>query len=257
MVGAPRCYLVPMPPRLVILPILPLCACGSWIYEEPTDAATVSWYGTILDGPYTGDNGVLTGGEVLVYDLDQELIAEGSEPSVDDSPGYWKLVVPPSTPVALHLAGEGMMPTVWRGTTPAALGYWYTGALFAYDIELWQPFFEQFEGQSGVAIAPLGSEVCWLWGSPWDPDAWAGADIAITDGDGESAVVLAYNLSDEGVLVPALNQPVHYFLAFNLAPGDVTLEVSAADGRSVVETWPAWPGEVVSAWYLALPPEDS
>ncbi len=241
---------------LALLLCFATSACGSWILEEPTDGSEVNWYGTILDGPYTGENGVLSGGEVLVYDLDEELVAEGTEPDADN-PGYWKLQVPPSTPVALHLAGQGMLPTVWRGVTPGDLGYWYTGALFAYEQELWLPFFEQFDGQGAVSIQPLGDDVCWLWGSPADPDAWAGAAIELLDGAGQPAMVLAYHLSDQGELEPATTRSVQYFLAFNLAPGDVTLSVQAVDGRAFEETWPAWPGEVVSAWFLELPPGDS
>lgn len=238
-----------------LLPVLLLPACGMWIYEEPSDGGEVSWYGTILDGPYTGDNGVLTGGDVLAYHLDGELMAEGTEPD-PDNPGYWKLKVPSASPVALHLAGEGMLPAVWRGTTPSSLGYWYTGALFTYDEQLWLPFFEQFDGQAGVEIMPLGDEVCWLWGAPWDPDAWIGADIGVIDGAGAEATGLAWHLNEQDQLALAgPSDPVQYFLAFNLAPGDVSLFVTAADGRSLEETWPAWSGEVISAWYLALPPE--
>jgi hypothetical protein len=165
--------------------------------------------------------------------------------------------VPPTTPVALHLAAEGVLPTVWRGTTPSALGYWYTGALFAYDEATWLPFFEQFDGQGGVSVEPLGDEICWLWGVPLDPEAWAGASIEILDGEGQSATVLAYHASDEGLLSLTTSEPVHYIMAFDLAPGDVTMQVTTADGRSFEERWPAWPGEVISAWYLALPPEDA
>ncbi len=240
---------------LAIALSLSLVGCGTWIYEETSSDGTVSWYGTVLDGPYTGDNGVLSGGDVLVYDLEGELLTEGTEP-FDDTPGYWKLKVPPSEPVALHLAGDGMLPTVWRGTTPAAQAYWYSGALFAYDLETWQPFLEQFDGQGGVTLEPLGDEVCWLWGVPWDRDAWAGAEITVTGGDGEEAVALAYTLDDDGVLYETRDLAIDYFFAFNLAPGDVTVTVQAADGRTVTETWPAWPGEIVSAWYLALPPEE-
>ncbi len=249
-----QCYLDSMF-RLVPTLALLLPACGMWIYEETTDDGTVTWYGTVLDGPYTGDNGVLSGGDVLVYDLDEELLAEGTEP-YSDTPGYWKLKVPPAESVAIHLAGEDLLPTVWRGTTPTAQAYWYTGALFGYHQESWLPFLEQFDGQGGISLEPLGDEVCWLWGVPWDGDDWAGADITITGGDGEESVALAYTLDDEGLLYETDSEPIDYFFAFNLAPGDVTVSVQAADGRQVEETWPAWPGEIVSAWYLALPPEE-
>ena len=241
--------------RLSPILALALLGCGAWVYEEASNDGTITWYGTVLDGPYTGENGVLSGGDVLVYDLVGEQLAEGTEP-YDDNPGYWKLKVPPDEPAAIHLAGDGLLPAVWRGSTPSAQAFWYTGALFAYDQESWLPFLEQFDGQGGVSLEPLGDEICWLWGAPWDRDAWAGADIAITGGDGEGAVVLAYTLDDDGVLYETSSEPVDYFFAFNLHPGDVTVSVQATDGRSVEETWPAWPGEVVSAWYLALPPEE-
>ncbi len=242
---------------LAMLPLVTICACGSWIIEEASEGdGNVNWYGTVLDGPYTGDNGVFTGGELLAYDLAGDYLAEGTEPD-PDSPGYWKLKVPADTPVALHLSAEGMLPTVWRGTTPGTMGYWYTGALFAYDAELWQPFFEQFDGQSGVEIQPLSDQSCWLWGAPLDPEAWVGADIQIVDGEGEPATVLAYHLNDDGLLEQTRTQSITYFLAFNLAPGDITLSVQATDGRAFDETWPAWGGEVVTAWYVALPSEDS
>jgi hypothetical protein len=246
-----------MPRALTIVALLPLCSCGSWILEEPAvEGGMVSWYGSILDGPYTGDNGVLSGGEVLAYDLDGELLAQGTEPEAD-SPGYWKLRVPATTPVAIHLAAEGMLPAVWRGTTPGAMGYWYTGALFAFGEEIWLPFFEQFEGQGGVSIEPLDHGVCWLWGAPAEPEAWAAADIEILDGEGQPVTVLAYQLNDEGALEPSTTHAVTYFLAFNLAPGDITVSVQAADGRGFDETWPCWPGEVVSAWFLELPTDDA
>ncbi len=237
--------------------LLLLAGCGTWIFDDDSEAASsVNWYGSIIDGPYTGENGVLSGGDVLVDDLDGERLAEGTEP-YSDTPGYWKLQVPPGEPVAIHLAGEEQLPAVWRGTTPTSTGYWYTGALFSYHEETWLPFFEDLEGQQGVSIEPLGEDSCWLWGAPYDPDAWAGAEIELLDGEGEPAVVLAYTLTEDDLLVLTSDEPVYYFFAFNMAPGDVTLSVQAADGRSLEETWPAWGGEVVSAWYVALAQEDS
>ncbi len=234
--------------------------CGYWIFEEEADATSINWYGYILDGPYTGDNGYFSGGTVEVTDLAGEVIGEASEP-YNDSPGYWKISVPPEEPLAIHLEGEGMLSSVWRGTSPADLGYWYTGSLFAYDSEIWLPFFEMFEGEVGtdeqqVSIRELGEDNCWLWGVPADPDAWVGASLAVMDGDGDDATVLTYTETDDGLLVASgATDPIDHFLAFNLEPGDISIWVLDSWGSIIEETWPARGGEIVNAWYLELPEE--
>jgi hypothetical protein len=236
----------------LLLPLL-LSACGLWIYEEPDEGGRVSWSGAVIDGP-SADAGPFTGGELTAWDLDGELIATGREPW-EDSPGTWRLKVPPEIPVALHLAGEGMLPAVWRGTTPAHLAYWYSGALFAFEQDTWRPFFEQFDGQHGQQVTALEDGVCWAWFAPWEPEAWAGAQVRLTDGAGEIADFLAYTLNDEGVLVDPAGTPLDHLFAFDLTPGDITLSVLTADGRAMTETWPCWAGEIVAGWYLALPAE--
>jgi hypothetical protein len=137
------------------------------------------------------------------------------------------------------------------------VGYWYTGALFAYEEEAWLPFFEQFEGQHGISIPALADGICWAWFAPLVPEDWAGAQLRLTDGTGARIELLTYTLDDEGFLVDPDGGPVDHAFAFGLAPGDATLAVRTADGGSLVETWPCWPGEVVTGWYLALPEEAS
>jgi hypothetical protein len=234
-----------------ILVLLPLAAGCDLLWPPSTeDTGPITWTGRVLDGPYDGENGVFTGGSFEVTDLEGHLLARGEEPWADD-PGAWRIDVRGDWPVAIHLAAEGVLGAVWRSTTPATDGYWYTGALFAYDEATWMPFFEQFDD-----VGLLDPDECWFWGAPEDPEAWAGAAFTLTDGALESAEIMAFEADDEGFLVPAGDGPVVYLLAFGLAPGDVRLEVSTGDGRTMSETWPARGAEVISAWFLALPREN-
>ncbi|MFH1467458.1 MAG: hypothetical protein ABIO70_23945 [Pseudomonadota bacterium] len=238
----------------LLLPLL-LAGCGLWIYEEPDEGGLVSWSGAVLDGP-SADAGVFSGGDLTAWGLDGVQVAEGEEPWAD-SPGTWRLKVPPEQPVAIHLAGEGMLPSVWRGTTPAGQGYWYTGALFAYEQATWRPFFEQFDGQHGLSVTALEDGVCWAWFAPDEPEAWAGARVKLSDGEGATEEYLAYTLDDDGILVEPLGGPLDHLFAFDLAPGHITLSVQTVDGRAMRETWPCWAGEIVTGWFLALPAEPS
>ena len=244
-----------MRPRSALLAALPLAAGCDLLWPESTDdTGAVSWTGQVLDGPYTGENGVFTGGTFEVTDPEGGAVDEGEEPWSDE-PGTWRVQVPPSEPVAIHLAAQGMLGAAWRSTTPATDAYWFTGALFAYDEAGWLPFFEQFDGVY-ADVGALDGSTCWFWGATADPDAWAGAEITLTDGEGAAADLLRFDADDEGILVPADDGPVPYLLAFGLTPGDVILEATTTDGRAFGETWPARGGEVVTGWFLALPEED-
>ena len=225
---------------------------GWWGDSEESD--TVRWSGTILDGPYTGENDVLTEGTVTVEGLDGELLDEGSEPW-SDYPGWWRVDVPPDTPVYFRLAAEGMHPALWSTTTPGGAAYWYTGSLFAYEQETWGGWFQELADAEGVELGSL-DERCWLWGAPLSPDDWVGASLQLTDGDGQEVSLYSYRIDDDGLMSRSLvMNSIDYFFAFDLAPGDITLQVEASDGRLVVMDFPAQAGEVISAWYLALPGE--
>jgi hypothetical protein len=245
----------------LFLTVLFLTACAedsalddllSWEELAETDDE-IKWTGTIYDGPYTGENEVLTGGSVVVEDLFGAPIAEGEEPYAS-SEGYWQLTVPPSTDVVLRLTGESMYPTLWQVRTPARSAYWYSGGLFAYSKEVWGAFFEEIAGELETE---LGDDTCWVWGVPYDSSAWAGASVTISSTDGEEiheATPLLYSVSDAGGMTPAIaNAEVDYFFAFDLVAGDVSIEVNVDDGRTLSLFYPDCAGEVVSAWWLVLP----
>ncbi len=243
------------------LPLLCLVACDedsalddlvSW--EELAETSDeVTWTGTIYDGPYTGDNDVLTGGSVVVEDLDGQTLAEGEEPYTTYE-GYWRLTVPPSTDVVLRLSGDEMYPTMWQVRTPERSALWYSGGLFAYGQEVWGEF---FEGIAGELDTTLSEDLCWVWGVPYDSTDWAGASVTIASTAGKETVeatTQSFSVSEEGVMTPAVaNAEVDYFFAFDVAAGDVSIDIEVADGRTLSLIYPDCAGEVVSAWWLVLP----
>lgn len=248
---------------LLPVPLL-LAGCGGlpWFPEDDPPAEKIRWQGYLIDGPYTGENAWVEDGSLVVEDLDGAELATGRTSA--DARGWWSVKVPRETPVAIRVSGEGLLPALWRATTPAQPAYWFTGSLFAYEAVFWTEYLLQMDGQGGVRIQDLGDEIAWLWGAPLDPEAWVGATVTVTDGAGQAATVLSWFVDcDEGdtggescVLTPSgADDPVEMFFAFNLSPGAVVLQATAADGRGLDVTYPARGGEVVSAWWLALPEE--
>jgi hypothetical protein len=250
--------------RLWIALAVGLLACDEdsqwddWVsWEEITDAgAEITWQGTVYDGPYTGENDVLTGGNFVVEDFSGEVLAEGEEPYTS-SPGYWKVKVPPSTDVVLRLSGEGLYSTLWQTRTPARSAYWYSGGLFVYDQEDWSTFFLEVEPDLDT---DLDAGTCWVWGSSWDPSEWIGAQVTISSSstDGKKSIIETtpslFSLSEEGAMTAAdSDDEVTYFFAFDVPAGDVTISIAVPDGRSLSLSYPSCDGEVVSAWWLVLP----
>ncbi len=235
------------------------CDSFTWFSSSgDTGNEEIYWYGYILDGPYTGeDYGLFSDGSVEILDMGGQTVGWADQP-YDSYEGYWRMEVPASTDLAIHLSADGFLPSLWRTRSPAMTAYWYTGALFAYSEDTWLSFFEDFESVTGQVVEPLSDEICWMWGAPDSPGDWAGATVELWDGDGVQADVFLYTLTDDGYLEQlsdSLAGQVDYFFAFNLAPGDIVLSVVAQDGRSFSVTYPAWGGEVLNAWYLALPTE--
>jgi hypothetical protein len=214
---------------------------------------SVSWAGYVLDGPYNGENDVLTGGDFEVDGLESDFVAQGTEKDPEGSPGYWSVRVPPDTPVALRISADGMLPTLWEAVTPEHEGLWSTGALFAFRETTWLPIFQQYDGIFRLTVGDLDAEHSWLFGLPLSPDDWVDAEISVVDGAGVDGRVVALADDGEGALMIANGRPVVEFLAFNLAPGSIEIHVVAADGRTLDLVFPARGGEILTPWFLALP----
>lgn len=233
---------------------LSLSAC---VAAEST-SGPVSWGGYVFADPYVSED-LLTQGSFEVLDLegacllaDDDACIAGSE--AESTTGYWTVAVPRSTPVALRLMASGRAPTVWRVTTPRRDAQWLNGGLFTRDLVAVEAFVADL-GPPWASAAPLSvSAHAWMWGAPLDPLAWAGATLTLIDGDGAEVPVLALSQAADGaVSVAGGTDPIDLLVATDIAPGVVTLTVQTADGREVVEAWPAQPGDLLSAVFLALP----
>lgn len=221
-------------------------------------ATEISWGGYIFADAYVSD-ALLVSGSVEVLDPGGEcLIVDGAcalgAPS-ESTEGYWNLTVPPTTDVAVRVSGDGLAPAVWRSSTPSRTAQWLSGGIFGRDLLALDAFAEGLGLPGGPPVSLSAGEVAWMWGAPLDPTAWAGADIQIFDGDGEPAAVYAFEVTPDGAYSPTRDGPVSLFVAFDLAPGAVTLDVQAADGRSFQETWPLRGGDLAAANFVALPSE--
>lgn len=228
--------------------LLVSCALLEEQRELPTE---IRWTGFVYADLPGDDTPGLDAGTIEVTDLDDQPLTDGAP--VDGSPGSWALDVPVDIDVAVRVAGAEQVPTLWRSRTPTGRAYWLSGALFAVGTETQAAFFESLEGWQGLAPDDLTrGSVAHLWGAPWDPEAWAGATIEVFDTDG-SAQVAVLAIDTDGALIDAGTGPVDYFVAPNLSPGDVTLRVTATDARVAETTWPARGGDLLSAFYFALP----
>lgn len=240
---------------LVRTPLLAMAAlAGGCVYleEQRVLPEQVYWSGTVLDGPYADDVGVFADGSFEVTDLDGALVAEGVP--YEGAPGDWYVEVPVGIDVAVRLSGDGYATTVFRDRTPTGRAYWYNGALFVRSAEDVASFFDEL-ATAGLVEAPPASlsqgELAHLWGAPLDPAAWAGATITVTDGAGATQQALALTTDDTGAIVAADGGDVDLFLAFDLAPGTVTVDVSG-DGGAATWTSPALGGDLLHPIFFNL-----
>jgi hypothetical protein len=238
----------PLLHRAVLLSSCVLTGC----VDFPADAIT--WGGTVLEDPYLGlESAAFVGGGIEAVDLDDIEISVGAES--ESTPGYYYLQeIPPSTEVALRVTGPDQTPVVWRSLSPSDAAIWLTGALFTRDATTLDETLQAFPLQSGSAPTALSlGDTCALWAMPLDPDAMAGATWTLRDGDGEAGELVALAVDDEtGELVEAGSGPVDLIIGLELAPGDVTLDVEATDGRAASVTWPARGGDLLSGHFFAL-----
>jgi len=227
-----------------------LSAC-TLLEEQRQLPDQVRWAGYVYADVPATKTPYLEAGTLSVVDLDDQDLATGEQ--LADTPGYWKVTVPVDTQVALRVDGGDQVPTVWRSRTPTGDAYWLSGGLFAVLDQTQADFFPSLDGWQGLHPHALDDgEVAHLWGTTWQPDAWAGATIEVEDVDGARQVA-AFTTDTDGALIDAGTGPVDLFVAPDLAPGPVTLRVTAADGSVTETTWPARGGDLLSAFYMALP----
>lgn len=232
--------------------------------EQRAQPTTVSWDGYVLaQVADEADARVMDSGRVALQAMDGSFELEAIASTT--TAGYWRFdEVPVATEVAVILEGpEGgseslpeLAPTVWRGITPSGRASWLTGGLFLRDLDTTEAFLQDLTAFDEVeAVTPLiDGTVAHLWGEPWEPEAWVGARLGATGGDGAEVQVLALAYAEDGTLgIAGDDDPIDLFVALELEPGEVELEVEASDGSLATTTWPARGGDLLSAIYLALP----
>ncbi len=234
---------------MTLLLLASLVACS--LLEEQRDPVTdVRWSGYVYADIPSDTAPLLEAGTFQVVDLDDVVVADGVQTS---TAGYWDVTVPVGLDVAVRVDGGAQAATVWRGQTPTGRAYWLSGALFAFADDTVDDFFDSLDGWQGLSPQRLSDgDIAHLWGSPLVPDDWAGADVTVLDADGNDVAVVLLAYDQDGALIDAGTGPVDFFVAPDLPPGTVTLQVQAADGRALQEQWPARGGDLVSAFYVDL-----
>lgn len=225
--------------------ILTLLACegifeigGERGPQEP-DGEPISWSGYVYRSPEAGEETQLESGSVWFSPDDGEAVE--AEQLYDDYPGYWSVEIDPEVPVQIRLETETAWPTVWRATTPGAGASWLSGALFAADMEYMDAWVATLPGTGFASPGDLADgEVAHLWGSPYD-SGWDAADVRV---NGEPAD--CFTVADDGTLERVTSGELDYFTAFDLEPGEVTVE----SGLGGSETWNVSGGEWIFAFFF-------
>lgn len=212
----------------------------------------VTWSGYVLEDLSGKKDPLLLedDGAFQVVDLEDQVIADG-EHSGD---GYWFVDVPTDVEVAIRISGTEHVSSVWRARTPNGRAYWLTGALFTQYTSSFDALVKALDGFEGLDPEDLAKgTVVHLWGQPLDPDAWAGAVVTATGGDGADVPMFTFAVDeDKGIVTEAGDQPVSFFFGANAVPGDVTLRVEAVDGRASETTYPTRGGDLVTAPFFDL-----
>jgi hypothetical protein len=222
-----------------------------------TGAETHSWQGWIYADLPEEDTPGLEVGTVRLWDMEGNLVAEGTQPN-EDRPAMWTVELDSASDVEVRISGPEQLTTVWRTTTPDAQAYWYSGSLFAAGTATMDAFWSDLAEITGDAMAePGGTHLLGepVWVRPEDEAAWTGASVTVYDDQGGVYPAITLTQDEEGLLLPTsvTDGPISVFAVTNIVPGPVRLVVDSSDGRSAVVDYNAGPGELLSAFAFALP----
>lgn len=234
-------------------PLLLMAAIGCVALDDGAEADLVLWSGTVYEDPYLGaEPAGLVGGGLVAVDLGDTELAAGVES--ESTPGSYSIEVPSGVDLALRVTGPSHVPTVFRGRAPTSRGIWFNGALFGRQADPLLSFLDGVELPDGGAPADLADgDRAHLWVEPAEPGALAGGTIDLVDGDGDPGDVIALTTAPDGSLVLATpGDAVTLILGLDLAPGDITIGLTAADGRTAETTWPARGGDLLAGPLFAL-----
>jgi hypothetical protein len=230
-----------------MLLLLAACASAPWGTQDSADS-NVLLQGYIYDHPLAADDEVLVGGDLELMDLGGQPMGEAT--ASGSTPGYYGLSVPPEEPYRLRVGGDRHYTAVWMGVAPERDGFFFP--LFSFHRASVDAVFEDLEVQFGGEIDTESGELVHVWGRPLQTGMTT-ADLSVTDGQGSRPLVMGARV-DAGVLVPTEpTEPVDYFFAFNLAPGDVEVAAIGDQGQEGATVYVTEPGDVVAAFYFQGP----
>lgn len=238
------------------------------VFDVHTSSGAAQLTGYVYRGPFPdAENSVVTGDAASLdfYDLGGEILASAEEQYPSTYPGYWRVELPVETDYQLVISDPDYgYPALWRGKSPpesglfppsASVGTGTRAGLFGWPASTVDPFFESVAVAEGVEIESLDpGTLVHLWGGPADRESIRGDRIHVVDGSGQEATVFAYAIDeDASALVRTAGSPVDYFLAFNLAPGDIVVSFEDESGQIASTTYAAVGGEIVAPWFFRGP----
>lgn len=231
-----------------------LSAGCAYLEEQRAASDQATWSGDVLIGPYAEDATLLTDGSVTFSYLDGH--AEDVEATqYDSSPGAWWATLDVDQELSIRLSGPDVLTTVWRDRSPTGRAYWFDGGLFARTAAELDATVAALIEAGLLAEAPASladGEVAALWGAPADPEAWAGAVVTVLDGATLPAQVLLVQVTEDGAYAASDGGRVDAFFAFDLAPGDVKLTVTGAEGGTAQTIYPAQAGDLLHPAFYFL-----
>ena len=216
-----------------------------YLEEVREETSEVTYAGWISEGPMGSDSVMLSTGTVTFHDADGELQWEAEQPFAD-SPGYWRVVLPPSTPFNLRIESENAYPAVWRGRSPNESGIWLSGALFSWPHASIDPLFEALAESLEIEISDLKTDdVVHLWGQVLNREDADVSDWPIRDGEGRRVEAYTFRQQEDGALQYVEEAPIDYVFAFDLAPGAVEVAGVLYESQA---------GDLLAPWWFEVLP---
>ena len=189
-----------------------------------------------------------------LIDENGTMIMEGEIPAGRPS-HYQRLTLTPDVlgePIALRVSSPTTTPILWSGESPNKSGTWLSGGLFSIESTFGTDFLNTFA--TTVDIDLTGS--IHLWGEPFRPEEWVGVDHLTLRC--RTRIPCLY-------LLPVIKWSYQYQcrywyrLVLCLEPTSLTVNTSGRhpDGTTITTVYHPQEGDILSALYYALPPQES
>ena len=235
--------------------LLLLLACAP-LTPSPV-GETLTWSGYLFVDPLDGSDLLpLETGRLTVTDPSGADVHPAEAPYAD-SPAWWSFETAPEAELALRVSGPGLQPTVFRTKAPArGAAFWFQGTVYAVPTDAIDALLASLleAPLTGALPQPLAAgQTAALWLAPLVPENWPDVALALTDGLGNPADLQAFTATEGGYAAARNGDPIDLLLAADLAPGPITLTVTAPGAAPLSTTWPAQGGDLLVAPYYTLP----